>query len=63
MRIDGAPNTLALADHADHIHVGWRPGAVSGLVPEPADWARLSDRLSEIENPRPAQRRPARRPG
>jgi hypothetical protein len=24
MQIPGAPNTLALPDHADHIHVGWR---------------------------------------
>jgi hypothetical protein len=25
MRFDGADNTLAMSDHADHIHVGWRP--------------------------------------
>jgi Transglycosylase SLT domain len=25
MRFAGADNTLALPDHADHIHIGWRP--------------------------------------
>jgi hypothetical protein len=25
MTFDGADNTLALADHYDHIHVGWKP--------------------------------------
>ena len=25
MQFQGAPNTLAMPDHADHIHVGWRP--------------------------------------
>ncbi len=25
MSYDGADNTLAMGDHADHIHVGWRP--------------------------------------
>ena len=25
MTFDGADNTLALPDHADHIHVGFRP--------------------------------------
>ena len=25
MEFDGADNTLAMADHDDHIHVGWQP--------------------------------------
>jgi hypothetical protein len=25
MRFEGTDNTFAMADHADHIHVGWRP--------------------------------------
>ena len=25
MTFEGADNTLAMADHDDHIHVGWRP--------------------------------------
>ena len=25
MTFDGADNTFAMGDHADHIHVGWRP--------------------------------------
>jgi hypothetical protein len=25
MTFQGADNTLALADHDDHIHVGWQP--------------------------------------
>ena len=25
MTFDGADNTFAMADHADHIHIGWRP--------------------------------------
>ena len=66
MRIDGARNAFALADHADHIHVGWRPGALSpGAEALGRDaWARLSDRLSAIDSPTPAPPpRPARRSG
>jgi murein DD-endopeptidase MepM/ murein hydrolase activator NlpD len=39
MQIAGASNTFAMADHADHIHIGWRqlpgaarqPGSVAGV--------------------------------
>ncbi|HWH46115.1 MAG TPA: hypothetical protein VNT32_15460, partial [Thermoleophilaceae bacterium] len=52
--IDRGGPTLSLADHADHIHVGFRPrggrtAAVSAL--SPGDWHDLVDRLASIENP------------
>ena len=54
----GGP-TFAMADHADHIHVGWQPlfganeklGAQALAVLEPGQWSDLLDRLREIENP------------
>ncbi|HWC27029.1 MAG TPA: lytic murein transglycosylase, partial [Solirubrobacteraceae bacterium] len=58
MRYPGAANTLALADHADHIHVGFRPRGGAGgargipaLGLRPAQWLRLVDRLGRIRNP------------
>jgi hypothetical protein len=49
----GADNVLALADHADHIHVGFHPlystGGDGGL--KPAQWPRLIKRLTNIDNP------------
>jgi murein DD-endopeptidase MepM/ murein hydrolase activator NlpD/outer membrane biosynthesis protein TonB len=63
MRVDGAANTFAMADHADHIHIGWRPqtGAArgTGALPaageatlNPRQWMRLIDRLRKLANPR-----------
>ena len=57
-----ATNTLALADHADHIHVGFAPQQAPGSlaarlfdgVLEPKAWQRLVDRLAAIDNPRVA---------
>ncbi|MDX6707621.1 MAG: hypothetical protein QOI48_3467 [Solirubrobacteraceae bacterium] len=58
MSYEGTANTLALADHADHIHVGFRaqtrpltdgrpaPGAL-----RPSQWTRLIDRLGSIADP------------
>ena len=55
----GADNTLALADHADHIHVGFHPlfgderqarQQVDAIL-KPEQWIKLIDRLSEIDNP------------
>jgi hypothetical protein len=51
----GGP-TIAMADHADHIHVGFTPaGGGRGAKPEsvlkPYQWPRLLDRLREIPNP------------
>jgi hypothetical protein len=62
MTFDGAANTLALADHADHIHVGFAPlDAAASLnsrlfdgVLQPDAWRRLIDRLAAIDNPRVA---------
>jgi hypothetical protein len=52
----GTDNTLALADHADHIHVGFQPldgkNAVKfQSVLKPGQWTRLVDRLSHLTNP------------
>jgi hypothetical protein len=50
------PTSFALADHFDHVHVGYRPVgfgdplAVSPLL-KPDQWQRLIDRLGQIENP------------
>jgi hypothetical protein len=59
MQLDGAPNTLAMPDHADHIHIGWRPAVAGGrrqtagpeVALSPKQWLRLSDRLGKIANP------------
>ncbi len=59
MTYDGASNTLALADHADHIHVGFRPqfdattkaGRLAESVLKPSQWVKLIDRLGQIDNP------------
>jgi hypothetical protein len=59
MRYEGAVNTLALGDHADHIHVGFRPeyregSATAGdidAVLKPSQWIKLIGRLGEIDNP------------
>ena len=48
-----------MGDHADHIHVGWRPlyGTNSKLakqinaVLKPEQWIKLVDRLAQIDNP------------
>jgi len=49
MSYDGTDNAIALPDHADHIHVGFRPDAVTVL--KPLQWTRLIDRLGRIDNP------------
>jgi hypothetical protein len=54
----GGP-TLAMADHSDHIHVGFQPmfgtnkklGKQTLAVLEPGQWSDLIARLGEIENP------------
>jgi murein DD-endopeptidase MepM/ murein hydrolase activator NlpD len=56
---DLGANTLALPDHANHIHVGFRPrfGANDRLSKEaravlrPGQWPELLKRLDAIENP------------
>jgi hypothetical protein len=49
MTFQGADNTLSLPDHADHIHVGYRPDAATVL--KPLQWTRLIDRLANVDNP------------
>ena len=59
MTFEGASNTLAMADHHDHIHLGWQPmyGTNSkaakqvNAVLKPSQWIKLIDRLGEIDNP------------
>ena len=60
MTFAGADNTLAMADHADHIHVGWRPlygdnkeaAKQINAILKPKQWIKLIDRLGEISNPK-----------
>jgi hypothetical protein len=57
--LDYGSNTLAMGDHNDHIHVGFRPlygdnkklGQQALAVLKPGQWASLIDRLRELENP------------
>jgi murein DD-endopeptidase MepM/ murein hydrolase activator NlpD len=59
MTYDGTDNTLALPDHNDHIHVGYRPqfdsttkaGKIAESVLKPSQWVKLIDRLGQIDNP------------
>jgi murein DD-endopeptidase MepM/ murein hydrolase activator NlpD len=59
MTFEGANNTMAMADHADHIHVGFQPlfgangklGQQFNAVLKPDQWVKLIDRLNEIDNP------------
>jgi hypothetical protein len=59
MTYEGTDNTLAMADHADHIHVGFAPqfdpttkaGKLAGSVLKPSQWIKLIDRLGQIDNP------------
>ncbi len=69
MRYPGTTNTMAMSDHHDHIHIGWRPAAESATggaasvresALRPNQWTRVVERLSRIENPR-VVRGPARR--
>jgi hypothetical protein len=52
----GGP-TIAMGDHADHIHVGFRPAGPgadgrSAQLLKPYQWPLLMDRLRELRNPR-----------
>ena len=59
MKYDGTDNTLAMGDHADHIHVGFRPEYVAGAphsgeidaALKPSQWIKLIARLGSIDNP------------
>jgi hypothetical protein len=59
MTFPGTDNTLAMADHNDHIHVGFRPmfgsnpklgGQLSAAL-APGQWSKLMNRLGSIKNP------------
>ena len=61
MTYPGTDNTLALADHDDHIHVGFHPNGstaaagsiiASGVTVDGSRWSSLIDRLREVPNPR-----------
>jgi hypothetical protein len=62
MTFPGAPSTLALPDHADHIHVGFAAhdspsslgAAAFGGTLDAKGWRRLIDRLAAVGNPRVA---------
>jgi len=57
MEYAGTDNTLAMGDHADHIHVGFPSVGAAGsrggsrVLLAPSQWSRLVGRLGEIENP------------
>lgn len=56
MTYPGAANTLSLPDHADHIHVGFRPlGSAASQkfdsVLKPGQWTKLIERLNSLDNP------------
>ena len=57
--LDMGQNTIAMGDHHDHIHVGFRPlfgenkklGRQAMAVLKPGQWNDLIERLGQIENP------------
>jgi len=53
MQYAGTDNTLALADHWDHIHIGYHPSADAGSISalRPDQWDRLVSGLGRIRNP------------
>jgi hypothetical protein len=57
MTYPGTDNTLALPDHANHIHVGFHPydnqlgNEKLQSILKPDQWTHLVDRLSQIPNP------------
>jgi hypothetical protein len=57
MTYPGADNTLAKADHYNHVHVGFRPFAQASLAGSlsssitPGQWIKLIARLGEIPDP------------
>jgi murein DD-endopeptidase MepM/ murein hydrolase activator NlpD len=57
--IDHGANTLAMADHANHVHVGFRPlfgsnaklGQQMQAILKPQQWTGLIQRLGQLDNP------------
>ena len=64
MTYDGTDNTFAMGDHADHVHVGWRPlygqskkaARRIDAILKPKQWIKLIDRLGRSTTPRCARR-------
>jgi hypothetical protein len=60
MTFAGADNTLSMPDHADHIHIGFRPlfgsdsklGRQLNATLKPKQWIKLITRLGQIDNPK-----------
>ena len=59
MQFDNADNTYSMADHADHIHVGFQPlygtntraARLVDATLQPDQWIKLVDRLNQIDEP------------
>jgi hypothetical protein len=59
MSYDGTDNTMSMADHADHIHVGFQPlfgsnaklGRQMNAILKPNQWIKLISRIDTIDNP------------
>jgi hypothetical protein len=59
MTFQDTDNTFAMGDHADHVHVGFRPlygvnvktARQVDAILKPEQWIKLIDRLDEIDNP------------
>jgi Transglycosylase SLT domain/Peptidase family M23 len=59
MTFPGTDNTLSLPDHADHIHIGFKPifgpntklGQDAAAILKPQQWVKLIDRIGQIPNP------------
>jgi murein DD-endopeptidase MepM/ murein hydrolase activator NlpD len=57
--LDLGANTLSMADHNDHVHVGFRPlfgdnaklGAQTAAILKPGQWDNLVHRLNSLPNP------------
>ena len=70
MTFKDADNTLAMADHADHIHVGWRPlygenkqaAKQINAILKPNQWIKLIGRLSRDRQPDGPEPPPASTP-
>jgi hypothetical protein len=57
--LDFGANTMAMADHNDHIHVGFQPlfgpnaklGKQMQAILKPDQWTSLVKRLGQLDNP------------
>jgi hypothetical protein len=65
----GGPS-FAMADHADHVHIGWQPLYANSQLSKqfnsllkPGQWQRLISRLGQIDNPTVRPPKSARQQG